>query len=353
MEIKIPTPEQFNFKRTAIIILLVLAITPLNGFAQGAVLERMIETDGQSIVSINFSPDGRFLICGGISSLTRFDLRTEKLLYSSLDYQSGVIHSVVFSPNGRFIASADDAGQIKIRHSQNLKEKRILNPHLHRNSRESHDYRIFSVCFTPDGNLLASGSGGFECRTCPYYGDIKLWDMRRGKLSFTFPKQEDYIVSVSFSPDGNLLASRTDDKTVVLWDVKRKIIIRKLVGHTGGVMSIVFSPNGKYLATSSGDNTVKVWDVRTGKALHTFRNYKVKEPYNYLKDPLSRLAFFDNRRIVAVAGTGIQILHVDTKAVDSMSIDKELYANCVAVSPDGTYFVVGTAEGIVMFWKMK
>src|SRR5437660_728857 len=69
------------------------------------------------------------------------------------------------------------------------------------------------------------------------------------------------VVSVASSPDGNTLASASEDKTIRLWDVKTRQERSSLLGHTGFVKSLAFSPDGKTLASASADQTIKLWDV--------------------------------------------------------------------------------------------
>ena len=91
---------------------------------------------------------------------------------------------------------------------------------------------------------------------------VRLWDAVTGACVNTFVGQgnlRNWVLSVCFSPDGKQLASGSFDETVRLWDVETVARVRTLEGHGDRVQSVCFSPDGRQVVSGSWDHTVRMW----------------------------------------------------------------------------------------------
>ncbi|HEY9665393.1 MAG TPA: AAA-like domain-containing protein, partial [Coleofasciculaceae cyanobacterium] len=126
-----------------------------------------------------------------------------------------------------------------------------------RNRLEGHNRVVLDVSFSPDGQTLASTS---EDDT------IKLWSLDGSELK-TLRGHRSWVSSVSFSPDGQMIVSASGDGTIKVWSLDGSEL-QTLQGHSGGVSSISFSPDNQILASGSWDNTIKLWSL-DGRELQT------------------------------------------------------------------------------------
>lgn len=165
----------------------------------------------------------------------------------ALGGHSESINAVVFSPDGKILASASNDYTVRL---WNCKTGA-----LHMTLENSHD--VNSLAFSPDGSLLASITTD----------TIQLWNPITGKqqgcLDCPFPSFSGLALCVSFSSDGRLLVVRSKDGEVQFWDPIAQEQ-RSLLGHLGLVRAVMLSPKGHLLASAS-DDIVQLWDSRTGE----------------------------------------------------------------------------------------
>ncbi|KST63869.1 WD40 domain-containing protein [Mastigocoleus testarum] len=175
----------------------------------------------------------------------------------------GIVLSVAFSPVntkspqgiGTVFATADINGLISLWEATSGRE--IFTCFGHSSS-------VFSIAFSPDGMILASGSRDQT---------VRLWDLSSGECLHTFEGHTDWVYSVAFSPDGKILASSSRDQTVRLWNLSSRECLHTLKGHTNWVYSVAWSPQGNTFASGSRDRTIRLWDLSSGECLHILQGH--------------------------------------------------------------------------------
>ena len=217
-------------------------------------------TEGDMISSVSFSPDGKRIFSSQINKGTIWDASTGDEIMSFPE-NAGYVYAA-FSPDGQYIASRAteywDVGQdnniIKLRDASSGRE--IM-------SFKGHEEEIYGMVFSPDSKYLAS---------CDLAEAIRIWDVETGKNVRTL-KHDGGVFTIAFSPDGTLIASGGSDadSKIKLWDVESGAQVMELKGHSSGIDNLIFSPDGNRLVSDSRDNTVKLWDLSTGTELLTLQ----------------------------------------------------------------------------------
>lgn len=223
----------------------------------------------ENATTIQFSPDGRYLATGSWDKTVKvWDV--EKVLQGEGNEPlrrfelTDRVWSLCFSPDGQRLASAggreaDEQGEVKI---WDMKTS-------HQSLTMTLDWAVRCVQFSPDGQQLATASAD----------SVTLWDAQTGRKQLTCRDRHGNMLAIAFSPDGRRVAAVgghlavNPNREVKVWNAQTGEEIFSLPGHVGGLHTVTFSPDGRRLASAGMDQTVKLWDAATGQELLTLRGH--------------------------------------------------------------------------------
>jgi WD40 repeat protein/tRNA A-37 threonylcarbamoyl transferase component Bud32 len=214
------------------------------------------------VCDVVFSPDGRQFATAGWDDVKVWDARNGEQLHAWTATENDVVHGIAFEASGRLLACVRTP-------VGDLDSSSMWDPVTGQRAFDlTHgSAHVLDIAAGPDGTLLA-----LACAD----STVRLVDAATGKAKRTLRGDRSFWC-VAFSPDGELIAAGTGGEgeqnsgTVRIWEVASGRERPTLIGH--GAQCLAFSPDGQRLATGGADQAVKVWDIATGQEVLTLRGH--------------------------------------------------------------------------------
>lgn len=246
--------------------------------------------------------------------------------------------SLAFSPDGKILASGSDD-------THERRTIKLWDPATRREVAgwKGHTATVAAMAYSPDGRLLATVSLDSGR---PGHPNVLLWDAATHKRVASLQGHTSWVRAVAFSPDGKTLATGGEAGSVRLWDVASWTLRFELVGHSQRVMSLAFSPDGKTLATASNDATLRTWDAETGRARMVFRD----------ADEVRAVVFAPRGKpgLLATANLGgsIKLRDPATGEVIRTIRGAADQLGCLAFTPEGTGIAAAGKGKVIQIWDV-
>lgn len=199
-----------------------------------------------------------------------------------------------------------------------------------------HASSINSMAFSPDGQMLASGSADKT---------IRIWKLDSAVVRYTLSGHLSLVDALAFSPDGRILASGSWDYTIKIWNLETGELIRPLCLHSGWIKSVAISPDGQTLVSGSADRTIKIWNLNTGEVQKTLSGHS---------SAVHCLAISPDGQILASgsADKTIKIWNLGNGEL-KLTLDEHSDAvNSLVFSPSGQILIGGSADKAIRVWNL-
>ncbi len=239
------------------------------------------------------------------------------------------VRAVEYSPDGKRLLTASIDGSIAMWDAETFREIYRLRV----------DGEVNDATFSPDGTLIAAGSGQ----------TISVWDVETGKILKQFSGLTDEIWSIDFSPDGSQIACSGVPRSVNIWNVETEKQVRVLEGFGDSVGHLRYAPGGETLATACEDGTVKIWNAASGELIRTLEGH-ADEAWTVTYSPDGKLIASGGNNsdsILWEVATGRKLANIQGKSIYGG------HGGYISFSPSGESMATATSWGSIWLWKIK
>lgn len=299
--------------------------------SRGELLHTSIHHSG-AIYALMWSPDGKLLASAGEDcQVCISEALTGKAVFTYQQQHTASVRALAWSPNSKYVASAGNDRTVQVWQAQDGQELSTYREHRR---------WVQALSWSPDAKLIASGDAS---------GQIHLWNPRNGQRQAVYRQHHASLHSLSFSPDGTLVASGDEAGAIHVWESISLSLYATHTGHQEEISALAWSPDGKCIASGSEDrkdHALHIWQATTGTQVATYT------PHERM---INALAWSPDGQSLASASRDQTVRILNSQTGDSLFTYRGHTSsiNALAWSPDGNYLASASEDGQVQVWWAK
>ena len=299
-----------------------LLIIPFTTFAQ----VHTVYSHGGSVETVAYSPVNSSLIAsaGGDNSVKLWDLAND--VVTTLGSHNNKVNSIAFSPDGKRLVSGSDDSYLKL---WDVQAKRHLTTLTH--STDRFRSQIKAVAFSPDGQKIATA--GIH---------VKIWDIYTLREIMTI-RHGEWIFAVAFSSDGKYLAIGDTGGQIKIKNIQNQQDVIEFQGDPDSITAVKFSPDNQTFASAGYNGSVKLWKVSNWELIGTLPTYATVTDLSFSPD---------SKTVVSTDYEAVNLWTTHNGENIATLLGHKGWVFAASFSPDGSSLTTGGDDGTLRLWDV-
>jgi len=294
---------------------------------------------GWGLGGLAYSPDGRWVAVGALDhKVWLVDAQTCEIARPPLTGLESEVLSLAFSPDGRFLAGGDDFGLALV---WDLSQEHISEPAG--GFPAGRELSNLQTVLTSDLKWLMTGY---------FPSEVFLWNAPPAQ---TFMGSERGVISLAFTPDSQYLATGLGSGHITLWELASGEQVNWYYNPTfdptntkpGLALDLAISSDGQFISVSTINGMLRGWELESGKLLTSPQSGIILEPIRMALSPDG------NTLAYSLSENSVLLFDIDSEQLGTYELPESSQILSLAYSPDGATLALGMADNTIVLWDVE